>query len=101
VTFSFFKPYDTHFVCCESGRVSGAQQCSVCSVVCSLVLLLLMCCVQRLVAMSEVGVGGVSVEVPEMCVDGSAACLVCGDKGSGFHYSVFSCEGCKVCQQCH
>ena len=22
-------------------------------------------------------------------------CLVCGDKGSGYHYSVFSCEGCK------
>jgi len=37
------------------------------------------------------------VEMPEMCVDGSSACLVCGDKGSGFHYSVFSCEGCKVC----
>ena len=24
-----------------------------------------------------------------------AACLVCGDRGSGFHYSVYSCEGCK------
>ncbi|VDI07097.1 retinoid X receptor alpha [Mytilus galloprovincialis] len=24
-----------------------------------------------------------------------APCLVCGDKGSGYHYSVFSCEGCK------
>lgn len=22
-------------------------------------------------------------------------CLVCGDKGSGFHYSVYTCEGCK------
>ena len=22
-------------------------------------------------------------------------CLVCGDKGSGYHYSTFSCEGCK------
>nr|QHN69499.1 nuclear hormone receptor 7 [Paracentrotus lividus] len=22
-------------------------------------------------------------------------CLVCGDRGTGFHYSVFSCEGCK------
>ncbi|XP_066277505.1 oxysterols receptor LXR-beta-like [Branchiostoma lanceolatum] len=22
-------------------------------------------------------------------------CLVCGDKASGFHYGVFSCEGCK------
>lgn len=25
----------------------------------------------------------------------STPCLVCGDKGSGYHYSVFSCEGCK------
>lgn len=25
----------------------------------------------------------------------TAPCLVCGDKGSGFHYSIFSCEGCK------
>ncbi len=22
-------------------------------------------------------------------------CLICGDRGSGYHYSVFSCEGCK------
>lgn len=22
-------------------------------------------------------------------------CLICNDKGSGYHYSVFSCEGCK------
>ena len=31
-----------------------------------------------------------------MSMDGSlAACLVCGDRASGYHYSVFSCEGCK------
>lgn len=30
----------------------------------------------------------------EMTVEG-AFCLVCSDKGSGYHYSVFSCEGCK------
>ncbi|KAL3886711.1 hypothetical protein ACJMK2_026690 [Sinanodonta woodiana] len=27
--------------------------------------------------------------------DQTSACLVCGDRGSGYHYSVFSCEGCK------
>ncbi|XP_033759088.1 retinoic acid receptor RXR-alpha-B-like [Pecten maximus] len=26
---------------------------------------------------------------------GMMSCLVCNDKGSGYHYSVFSCEGCK------
>ncbi|XP_076438530.1 retinoic acid receptor RXR-alpha-B-like [Babylonia areolata] len=31
-----------------------------------------------------------------LSMDGSlAACLVCGDRASGYHYSVFSCEGCK------
>lgn len=23
------------------------------------------------------------------------ACMICGDRASGFHYSVYSCEGCK------
>lgn len=23
------------------------------------------------------------------------ACVICGDNGSGYHYSVYSCEGCK------
>lgn len=22
-------------------------------------------------------------------------CVICGDRASGFHYNVFSCEGCK------
>nr|AGB58266.1 liver X receptor [Halocynthia roretzi] len=30
---------------------------------------------------------------PKLC--GTEVCLVCGDKASGFHYNVLSCEGCK------
>ncbi|XP_064595637.1 retinoic acid receptor RXR-alpha-B-like isoform X2 [Liolophura sinensis] len=32
---------------------------------------------------------------PLLGADGDKSCLICGDKGSGFHYSAFSCEGCK------
>ena len=27
-------------------------------------------------------------------------CKVCGDRASGYHYGVTSCEGCKVCNLC-
>lgn len=42
---------------------------------------------------------------------GNELCSVCGDKASGFHYNVLSCEGCKgffrrsvikgACYVCH
>lgn len=37
----------------------------------------------------QVGTSGLS---SEMGIDN---CLVCGDRGSGYHYSVYTCEGCK------
>ena len=37
---------------------------------------------------------GLEMEVSQQQQDGQA-CLVCGDRGSGYHYSVYSCEGCK------
>ncbi|XP_002737359.1 retinoic acid receptor RXR-gamma-A [Saccoglossus kowalevskii] len=32
---------------------------------------------------------------PSVTTTTELLCLVCSDKGSGYHYSVFSCEGCK------
>lgn len=43
---------------------------------------------------TEVVVSQSDIPDTQIFPDG-AFCLVCTDKGSGYHYSVFSCEGCK------
>lgn len=33
---------------------------------------------------------------PQYTAELDVLCRICGDRASGFHYGVHSCEGCKV-----